>query len=479
MQRKFITNLGLLLFLNLLIKPFWILGIDRGVQNAVGADGYGLYYALFNFSFLLNILLDGGLTNFNNQNIARHQHLLQKHLSSLLTLRLALGVLYAIATLGSAFVLGYRGHSLRLLAVLGFNQFLISLILFLRSNLSGLHLFKTDSVVSVLDRTIMIGICGLLLWGNVAPGGFELYWFVYAQTFAYGITAVVALVLVWDRARIKRLTWNWPFSLMMLKKSIPYATLVLLMTFYNRIDTVMLERISPRGPQEAAVYASAYRLLDATNMVAYLVAGLLLPMFSRMFGKGENPGGLARLAFRMLMVISIPTFMVCAAYSNQIMGLLYTEHVMESAAVFPWLMGCFVCVSTTYVFGTLLTANGSMKKLNTMAGLGIVVNILLNVVLIPKFQAQGTAWASLTTQGLTAAVQVVMANRLFSLGMGRAFWFGLFRFAGGLGMLALVLPQTSLPWLLGVVIFAVLSLVWALGSGWMKWRDWRTALQTH
>jgi hypothetical protein len=179
------------------------------------------------------------------------------------------------------------------------------------------------------------------------------------------------------------------------------------------------------------------------------------------------------------MVISIPTFMVCAAYSNQIMGLLYTEHVMESAAVFPWLMGCFVCVSTTYVFGTLLTANGSMKKLNTMAGLGIVVNILLNVVLIPKFQAQGTAWASLTTQGLTAAVQVVMANRLFSLGMGRAFWFGLFRFAGGLGMLALVLSQTSLPWLLGVVIFAVLSLVWALGSGWMKWRDWRAALQTH
>ncbi len=35
MQKKFITNLALLLLLNLLIRPFWILGIDRAVQNAV------------------------------------------------------------------------------------------------------------------------------------------------------------------------------------------------------------------------------------------------------------------------------------------------------------------------------------------------------------------------------------------------------------------------------------------------------------
>ena len=69
MQKKFVTNLALLLFLNLLIKPFWILGIDRSVQNSVGAADYGMYFALFNFSFLLNIILDFGITNFNNKNI--------------------------------------------------------------------------------------------------------------------------------------------------------------------------------------------------------------------------------------------------------------------------------------------------------------------------------------------------------------------------------------------------------------------------
>ena len=69
MQKKFLRNLVLLVFLNLLVKPFWILGVDRQVQNVVGPEEYGLYFTIFNFSFLFYIFLDLGITNFNNRNI--------------------------------------------------------------------------------------------------------------------------------------------------------------------------------------------------------------------------------------------------------------------------------------------------------------------------------------------------------------------------------------------------------------------------
>ncbi|MDR0294977.1 MAG: hypothetical protein LBH91_02145, partial [Prevotellaceae bacterium] len=75
-QRDFIFNILFLLFLNLLIKPFWILGIDRGVQNTVGAENYGIYFAVLSFTIMLNMLLDFGLTNFNNRNIAQNTQLL-------------------------------------------------------------------------------------------------------------------------------------------------------------------------------------------------------------------------------------------------------------------------------------------------------------------------------------------------------------------------------------------------------------------
>src|SRR6202008_300724 len=107
MQKKFVTNLIILLFLNLLIKPFWILVIEPHVQNAVGNGPYGEYYAIANFSFLLNILLDFGITNFNNKNIAQNNHLLTKHFSGLFLLKILLGLIYIGVTIGIGLMVGY------------------------------------------------------------------------------------------------------------------------------------------------------------------------------------------------------------------------------------------------------------------------------------------------------------------------------------------------------------------------------------
>ena len=159
MQRKFIQNLFFILFLNLLVKPFWIIGIDVAVQNRVGAEEYGLYYPIFGFSILLNIILDFGITNYNNRNIAQHGHMLRRYFSGIFNIKLLLGVFYFVATLVFGYFIGYREEEIFLLSLLGLNQFLSSLILYLRSNIAGLHLFKTDGILSVMDRVLMIILC--------------------------------------------------------------------------------------------------------------------------------------------------------------------------------------------------------------------------------------------------------------------------------------------------------------------------------
>ena len=107
LRRKFVTNLILFAFPYLLVKPFWIFGIDRTVQNLVGDESYGLYFALFNFSMILNMLLDVGITSYNNRNIARHNFLLPKHLGNIVGLKLVLALVYAAFSLTIAAVIGY------------------------------------------------------------------------------------------------------------------------------------------------------------------------------------------------------------------------------------------------------------------------------------------------------------------------------------------------------------------------------------
>lgn len=414
MQRRFITNLALIIALNLLIKPFWLLGIDRMVQNIVGLETYGFYYALLNFSFMLNILLDFGITNYNNKNIAQHNHLLNKHLSSIIVMRMMLAVIFAIVTMTAGIIIGYTADMLKMLMVLVFNQAVLSFILYLRSNLSGLHLFKTDSIISVADRLIMIVICGFLLAGHSVGETFDIRWFVYAQTAGYIITAIITLMIVIDKAQLKKLTWRYSFFLMVLKQSYPFAVLVLLMTFYNRIDVIMLERMLPDGAEQAGIYASAYRLLDSANMIAFLFAGLLLPIFARMIKLKESVEPLAHLAFCLLVVPACIVGIASWFYSGQLMELLYgTSHLKESAEVFRKLMFCFIPIASIYIFGTLLTANGNLKQLNLMAATGMCINIGLNLIMIPVYKAEGSAVVSLTTQTIMAIAQVLMVKHIF------------------------------------------------------------------
>lgn len=427
MKRKFVTNLIFLLLLNLLVKPFWIFGIERTVQNIVGASEFGFYFSLFSFSMMLNILLDVGITNYNNRNISQNHHLLGKYVSHLITLKLLLAVFYAVVSISLALLLGYSGRQLDMLYVLIFNQFLLSFILYLRSNISGLQLFKTDSMMSVLDRFLMILICGYLIWGRASGTAFQIEWFVYAQTASYLLTALTCWLIVMRKTHYIRIRCNYKQLLVFLRQSYPFALLTLLMSLYYRVDSVMLERLLVDGKEQAGIYAQAFRIMDASGVIAYLFAVLLLPMFSRMLKLKENVEELVKTSAIILIVPAIFLSMSCHLFNYRIMDLLYNELTHLSAPVLSVLMAGFMGLATTYITGTLLTANNSLKLLNKLALGGFLINIILNFILIPDYGALGSAIASMSTQIFIALTQLIYVSRLFQFKFNTAL---ILRFAG-------------------------------------------------
>lgn len=464
-QKKFVKNIAFLIVLNLLIKPFWPLGIEPAVQNVVGNASYGEYAILFNFSFLLNIILDFGVTQFNNKNIAQNNHLLTKHFSSLFSLKLVLGIIYFIVTILLGFIIGYDFRYMKLLSILTVNQFLISMILYLRSSLLGLHLFKTDSFVSVADRVIMIFLClGLLLrWFGIE---LDIMTFVYTQTIGYLLTAVIAFVTVYYKTDHFKLKWNWPFSLMILKQSFPFAILVLLMTFYNRLDSVMLGILLPEGvgSEQAGIYAKAFRLLEAGNMIAYLFSIQLIPVFSRMLKHHENVEQLVKLSFILLVTPALVVSVGCFFYSSELSALI-NHGVTDSSVEFSILMLCFTAVSTTYIFGTLLTANGNLKQLNTMAIIGICINLILNFILIPRYKAMGSAVSSLITQFFTAGIQIYFAYKIFKFKINVRLIIAIIVFIAGIIIFNISSRSFTQNWMINFAIMTVFCGVWAFISG--------------
>ena len=121
----------------------------------------------------------------------------------------------------------------------------------------------------------------------------------------------------------------------------------------------------------------------------------------------------------------------------------------------------FIGISTTYIFGTLLTANGSIKQLNIMAAFGMIINIILNLIFIPRFAALGAAWVSLLTQLLTALAQLIIAVRIFNL---RVNYLLILKLTGFLlfSILAAQISHLIDNWLVGLGLFIVSGLTYAM-----------------
>ncbi len=415
MQQRLLSNIAFLVFVNFLVKPFWILGIDRVVQNTVGAQDYGTYFAIFNFSFLFHMILDMGINNYNSRTIAQSPEKLGDFFANILGLKVLLALVYLLVTFGIAISVQYDSLQLKLLGFMALNQVLISAIFYLRSNVAALHHFRIDAFLSILDRGLMILICSFLLWGPFVQETFRIEWFVYAQTAAYLVATLVSLLFVLRLG--SSFTWNIRLGsvFQIVKETYPFALVGIMMAIYNRVDAVMLERMLPDGKEEAGIYAASYRLLDAVNMAGYLFATILLPAFSRMIKQSVDFRPVFKVTFNALYFIAWIVAVGSFFFSEEIMSVLYPAADPYWFSILELLMFSFVPICSVYIFGTLMVANGNLKQLNYIVAFGVLLNLGLNFILIPQHKALGATTATLITQVIIAIAHIAMAGKLLKL----------------------------------------------------------------
>ena len=420
MRRFFVKNILFIIAINVLVKPVWVFFIDRTVQNKVPGGDYGTYQALLSLGIIFQIVLDFGITSYNSRTIARNPDKLAEIFPAMLSARLVLMGVYMLLAYGWGWILGYRGWELRLLIGILLFQSLNALVSFIRSNIAALHRFKTDGILSIADRLMMIIICGFLLSYPATANNFKIEWFVLTQAACYFITGIAAYLVLRRISGVKlRFAFHAPTVVGIIKESLPYAILIFQMSIYNRADAMMIERLCTDGKTQADIWASAFRQLDMANILGLMFATMLLPMYGRMLSQKQDVQPIVRLCANLLIPFSFVVAVAGIFFSSDIMHLLYKGanggSSREYEVVFSWLIASFPAWCIMYIYSTLLTANGNLKTLNFIALGGVILNLSLNFYLIPRFNATGGAITSFVTQSTLSLAFVIYCTRILKL----------------------------------------------------------------
>ena len=387
---SFFKGLSYLLVLNVLVKPLWIFGIDRQIQNVVAHQSYGVYFALLNLSIVLSFLTDAGITNMMNQRLAAGQQL---HMPQIIRLKILLSLLYAVAVIFIAWLSSSVQWTL-LLPVIGI-QVLTSFFVLLRNAITAHQLFNTDAWLSVLDKSLMILFCAPFLYGATTFNNILFY--LYLQLICTSIAVIVATTIIIKKGFLKS-TERKENIKAILKISAPFAVIILLMSAHNRLDAFLLERIHSSGAYQAGIYASAYRLLDAANVMGYMVASFLVPFVARNLAEKNIVQSAVLTARHVLMISGITAAVFIIVFAQEVQNVLYHLTDKNAVTVMQLCIAVLPAYIMVHIYGSVLTATAQLKKFIVIIIISVVINVAVNLLLIPKYGAVGCCIAAIASQ---------------------------------------------------------------------------------
>jgi O-antigen/teichoic acid export membrane protein len=394
--RTLIGSLGVLVVLNLAIKPAWLL-VENGWQDRLGNLLYGSYAEWLAFTSLLSPVLDLGLNQFLVNRLAHGAGGSTGVFGQVVRLKVWLSVLYGALLVGVSVFNG--GTSAFACLMLGAFQLALAWLMLGRSLLQIEQRFRTDAVFSVSDKLLALVVLLLvpLLLPDLQP---DTGLGVFMGTLT--VSTVVAALACWvpvvrsDRWGSTRSTDGGTYTYATaLRQSLPYAGIYVLFNTIERQEILWVSYYT--STESAGLFAAAYRWYATASMYLWTV----LPVFYARFAhQHAEPLAVQARTFRLgQAVVFLPVVVVSGfmAWYGRVVFFQFVnaspEELTVMAQCLGWLGGALALNALCNIYSTYLTATGQTRWVNQGLVLGIVVQILGSAVLAPLYGAVGGAGA--------------------------------------------------------------------------------------
>ncbi len=238
--------------------------------------------------------------------------------------------------------------------------------------------------------------------------GCSLEWFVWALLLdAFLLSAGYVVAYQWSGERFGRWKYDGAVASFLLKHSWPLIFSAILITVYMKIDQLMIEHYL--GVEALGVYTQVVSLSESWYFIPIAIASSVFPVL--VSARNSDPDRYwKRLQnlYDLMVVLSVGLALVTTFCSTFIFHVLFAPSFWGGAPVLSvhiW-AGVFVFLGTAS--GQYLVAEGYTGLSMLRTAVGAIVNIVLNVIWIPKWGIMGAAYATLIAYAVSTLFIVVI-----------------------------------------------------------------------
>lgn len=360
------------------------------VVRTLGDTGYGQWMTILTTFQLVAFFTSLGLESVAVREAAQDPAHAEDWVGALMVTRLAL-TLPVIAVGFVVLLLIQESHAMLIAGII----LLIEFPFGVGSSLSVVNQLRVDNRVPMIILTINSVLWGASVLAIYLAGG-GLVAMAIAMTVVTTITAFMQAFSAFKIMRFK-LRPSRAAIVRLIKVGAPLGIAGLLVNAYARIDQIIV--FEQAGAQEAGYYGAVYRVLEQAHFIPVSVLTTLAPIMAGLYAADRQ---------RMLRIVTLTAeFLAIGAFgalafatvaATPLVTLFFGEEFAPAAPALPTLGGAFVFICFGYLTGNLLLTLGIAQKQIVVGLAGLVVNVIGNLILVPKYGFEGAAWMTLATE---------------------------------------------------------------------------------
>lgn len=396
--------LGLGIGLNRLLKLILLVYATRILQ----ATEYGKFTFAFAFVSLFVVFNDLGLSTIVTREFAGEKEA-KGEFHSIVSLKLLLTVAAFILIVSTSFFITQDPGIRKVILILGLFTLINGLSSLFYAFFQARQRMEYETFVEILEA-VLVTCFGLFVLLR-APSVINL-------SYSYLAASLIALLFnimlfCWKFFRIK-VFWEKPVWKKFLMMSWPLALTTLFGTFYSYIDSVMMGHWGMIT--ETGWYNAAQRLNFTVFYIVGLICSSFYPVLSKFFKESKEE--LQKIWSYEIQLITVLFFFLVGAgivLAPKIIAFFYGAGFLPSVLAFQILMLMVGFALYNAAFNHLLISAGQERKTFWIFLGGALVNIILNIILIPKFSLYGAAITTVISYFLVFGVSLKISSKTASI----------------------------------------------------------------
>lgn len=377
------------------------------IARWIGATDIGVYTFAVSLTTLMAIFIDFGLSNVLIREAAKYKDKANDYLNNIVSAKLLFSAITYIGVIIIINLLNKGSVSLTMVYLAGIAMILDSFTLSFWSIFRAYQNLKYEAISIVINQILItiIGIIGVLL-------KFPLYILIIALVSGSLFSFIYSFVLLKAKLKFKfKLDWNKQILKFLFYIALPFALAGIFARVYSYIDQILLSVLI--GDKYLGWYEIGYKITFALQFVPAAFAAAVYPAMSHSFiNNKERLKMIFEKSMFLLIIMSIPTAVGIFLLADKIILLLYTSEFQPSILAMQIIIFSIIAMFLNYPIGSLLNACDKQMTNTINVGVTMVVNIILNIILIPLYQHVGAAIACLISQFLLFVLNLLWVPKI-------------------------------------------------------------------